>query len=111
LELLSNFKVGFEALLDVSLSLVVLSLLKVITQCQQRVLCLLKPRLSSPLIQPLLLLKLYRRLYLAGRGVSRYVEEIDVRLQVALLQYSNALGFSCHLFLKLEIVFFAKVGT
>ena len=64
LELLCDLGILLQALLDVlvvftvALTLVVLSLLQVVTERQQRVLVLLKSCLTSTLVQPLLLLQL-----------------------------------------------------
>ena len=63
----------------------VLSLLEVVAECEERVLGLLEASLTRALIQSLLFLQLDGWLYLTRRRVSCDVEEIDIRLQISLL--------------------------
>ena len=115
LELLCDLGILLQALLDVlvvltvALTLVVLSLLQVVAERQQRVLALVKSCLPSSLVQPLLLLKLDRWLNFTWGSVRCNVEKVNVGLQVALLKESDSLALSADLLLKLEVVLLSKV--
>ena len=106
LKLLSYLNILSEALLDVSLFLEILSLLKVAAQVNKWLLILLELLLALALVQSLFLLKFDAWLYLTGCRVRGDVEKVYIRLQVALLKEADALWLCGYLLFQLEVVRF-----
>ena len=87
-ELLSHTKVLSEAILNISFSLIVLSLFEIIGKGKKWILCLLKLCLAGTLIQTLLLLQLDTWLNLTWGSVRCDIEKVNIWLKIALL-YNN----------------------
>ena len=95
-ELLSHTKVLSEAILNISFSLIVLSLLEIIGKGKKWILGLLKLCLASTLIQTLLLLQLDAWLNLTGGSVRCDIEKVNIWLKIALLYKNHYILMDIH---------------